>query len=105
MPAEPKLAITRSPSVTGVAEQYGFLLWVGSLAEYGVAFSHSSLPLLRSKHMSARFVPLESTGCVMNTRSPQTMGDEFPGPGSATRQRTFSFAPHFNGSSCSLVKP
>jgi hypothetical protein len=35
--------------------------------------------------------------CVTKTRSPQAMGEELQGPGSWTRHRTFSVAPHLTG--------
>src|SRR5437870_1287721 len=43
--------------------------------------------------------------CATKTRLPQTTGEEFPGPGSATRQRTFSFVLHFSGRFFSLETP
>src|SRR5262245_10489342 len=50
--------------------------------------------------MTVRRVLL-SAAWVMKTRSPQTIGEELPPSGSATFQRTFSFAPHLSGASVS----
>src|SRR5436190_17294407 len=43
--------------------------------------------------------------CETKTRSPQTMGDEFPRPGRSTRQRTFSLVPHLRGKLFSVETP
>src|SRR5260221_4214700 len=56
----------------------------------------SSLPFARSKHMSVRRFSF-STAWATNTRSPQTIGEELPGPGNSTRQRTFSLLLHLSG--------
>src|SRR5258705_5316338 len=45
------------------------------------------------------------TACETKTRSPQTMGEEFPRPGKSTRQRTFSLVPHLSGKSFSVETP
>src|SRR6185503_6264833 len=94
MPADPNHAITRSPSVTGVAEANGFVSCVGSFSGYSAPHCHSTLPSLRLTHMRVRRAP---TGCVRNTLSPQTIGDELPGSGNSVFQRTFCVALHFNG--------
>src|SRR5260370_40520872 len=96
MPAEPRLAMTRSPSVRGDAEQYGLVACVGSFSLYWVSCFHWSLPSARAKHFAARLV-LFSVAWVMKIRSPQTPGVELPGSGNSTFQRTFSVALHLSG--------
>jgi hypothetical protein len=50
----PKKATTRSPSVAGEAEQYGFWRFDGSLPSNLTAARHSSLPVFASNASSAR---------------------------------------------------
>src|SRR5262245_15231345 len=110
--------MTRSPSVTGEAEQKGFVGWVISFSLYTTSRCHRSLPSARRKHRTERFSaiawpPAEeppakfsgtrgghivtSSACVTKTRSPQMMGVEFPAEGSFTFQRTFSVSLHLRG--------
>src|SRR2546423_9375971 len=42
---------------------------------------------------------------VTNTRFAHTIGEELPGPGNGTRQRTFSLVLHFTGKSFSTEMP
>src|ERR1041384_1736919 len=81
--------MTRWPSVTGEAEQLGFVACVSSFSEYVTPDCQSNLPSRRSKHITVRR-PSLSLACVMKTRLPQTMGVELPRSGSGVRQRTFS---------------
>src|SRR5438477_9173147 len=46
-----------------------------------------------------------SIGCVMNTRSPHTIGVEFPRSGSGVFHRTFSVALQCSGRLVSVVTP
>ena len=59
---------------------------------------------MRLKHISVRLFSF-STACDTNTRSPHTMGEEFPGPGKGTCQRTFSVLLHLSGSIFSVETP
>ena len=94
--------MTRSPSVTGDAEQNGFVPCVGSFSFVVTPACQSCLPSARLRHRSVRRSP---TGCVTKMRSPQTMGVELPASGSGTRQRTFSSLLHFTGRFFSVEMP
>jgi len=104
MPAEPNHAITCWPSVTGDAEQYGFVWCVGSFSVYTVPTCHSNSPSARSRHISVRRCSF-SMAWVMKMRSPQTMGVEFPRSGSFTFQAMFSVSLHASGRSDSPETP
>src|SRR6266404_8762656 len=67
-------------------------------------FSHRTVPVARSKQMTPRLCPLP-VACTKKTRSPQTMGDEFPASGNDAFQRMFSLALHFNGGLASWEMP
>src|SRR5262245_42471425 len=97
-PADPRLAITRSPSVTQVADPYGLVPCVGSLPVKSTYRDHFSLPVLRSTHRTPRLAPL-SVACVRKMWSPQTTGDALPRSGSGDFQRTFSVGPQVSGGS------
>src|SRR3954469_18501803 len=92
---------------------------VGSGKSYVGPAVQSSAPVFRSTHINARRFPI---ACVTKTRSFQTIGEEFPASGSATRQTTlfvalheigapsspvapFRFGPRHCGQSCCLQKP
>src|SRR6266566_5681005 len=94
--------MTRSPSVTGEPEQYGFDGCVGSFSFVVTPCSQSNSPLARLRHLTIRRSP---TACVTNTRSPQTIGVELPGSGREIRHLTFSLVLHFTGRSFSSVMP
>src|SRR5690349_20224712 len=79
--------MTRSPSVTGVAEQYGLSRCVCSCSVYVGPDCQSCFPSARLKQITVRRLP---TAWVTKTRSPQTLGEELPRSGKSTRQRTFS---------------
>src|SRR5262245_58616751 len=83
--------MTIVPSVTGEAEQYGFVGCVSSFSLCVTPDCQSCLPLARSKHVSVRR-PSFSMACVTKTRSPQTIGVELPRSGKGVFQRTFSVA-------------
>src|SRR3954466_7034642 len=93
-----------SPSVAGVPAQYGFESLVRSSSVKVTPFCQRSLPSVRLKHISVRLFSF-STACDTNTRSPHTMGEEFPGPGKGTRQRTLSVLLHLSGSIASEETP
>src|SRR5262249_40725687 len=97
--------MTRSPSVSGVADQNELVPCVGSLGSNSTWRCQSSLPLARSRHHNARLCPGLSSDCEMNTRWPQITGDEFPSPGNATFQRTFSWSLQVSGKFFSAVCP
>ena len=88
--------MTRSPSVTGEAEPYGLVLCVRSAVFTCTPACQSCFPVLLSKQSKPRFLSA-ANGCVTNTRSPQTIGVEFPGSGKGARQRTLFVAFHFVG--------
>ena len=94
--------MTRSPSVTGDAEQNGFVPCVGSFSFVVTPASQSCLPSARFRHRSVRRL---ATGWVRKMRSPQTMGVELPGSGSGMRQRTFSVLLQFKGRFFSVEMP
>src|SRR3954469_11238557 len=75
---------------------------VGSGKSYVGPAVQSSAPVFRSTHINARRFPI---ACVTKTRSFQTIGEEFPASGSATRQTTLFVALHEIGAPSSSVAP
>src|SRR6266545_7328850 len=96
--------MTRSPSVTGEAEHSGLASCVSSFSLYVRPVCQSSLPLARSKLMTVRRCSA-SMAWVMKTRSPQTIGVEFPRSGSGVFQWIFFESLHSPGRFCSDVTP
>src|SRR5688572_11287630 len=97
-PTEPKNAMTRSPSTTGVADAKPFLSRTPvSGAVAGASALHSFLPSASAKQWIDRCLP-SALELVTKTRSPQTTGELFPFPGTGLRQRRFSLSDHFVGS-------
>src|SRR5262245_10279611 len=76
-----------------------FTSWWG----YATSFCQSCLPA-RSKHSRLRTVP-SLLAWVRKMRSPQMTGVPLPGWASLTFHLTFSFGPHFNGTSFSEQWP
>src|SRR5436190_639597 len=100
MPAELKLTMTRSPSVVGEAFVYGIPDQFCSLSGYSTSLFQSCLPSARSKQIRLRTVP-PLLARVRKIRSSQMIGVELPGCGSLIFHLTFSFGPHFVGTSFS----
>src|SRR5262245_33060874 len=96
--------MTRSPSVTGEAAQYGLVAWVTSLSTLFTPDCQSNFPSFRSKHINVRRLSF-STDCVTKMRLPQTMGVEFPRSGNGVRQRMFSFVVQRSGRFVSGERP
>src|SRR5438874_1193672 len=95
--------MTRFPSVTGDAAQYGLLSFIVSSGNsYTGPAVQRTFPFCRSTHINARRLPI---ACVTKTRSSQTIGEEFPGPGNFTRQTMLFVALHEIGKSFSSVSP
>src|SRR6185436_2468416 len=95
--------MTRSPSVTGDAAQYGLLSFiVNSGALYVGPAVQSCFPLNPSTQMTVLRLPI---ACVTRTRSPQTIGEEFPASGNSTLQITLFVALHEIGIFLSSVEP
>src|SRR5687768_6730525 len=77
------------PSVVAVAEAWLFFSYLCSTPEVGTCVSQRSLPSRRSYASIDTFVP-PSRLVVKNRWSFQTMGDEWPWPGTVTFHLTFS---------------
>jgi hypothetical protein len=81
------------PSVTGVAEAWPFLMDVLDRLHM-IAVSQRISPSVGGRERES-FRP--SPAPVRKMRSPKTMGEEFPLPGTATFQRTFLEPDHSSG--------
>lgn len=96
----PKKATTRLPSVTGVGAAWPVRADAISGHSSSISRVQRIRPVSRSRQSSARRKP-PSQAVVRNTRSPQTIGDDVPSPGSCVFQRTFFSALHTAGNPCS----
>src|SRR6185503_11165408 len=95
-PLLPNDAYTRTPSVAGVAEAWLFLGWRYSRVRSGGRnASQSILPSERRKQSTETRPSLYAV--VRNTRSAQTIGDEWPRPGTGIFHSTFSVSDHRSG--------
>src|SRR5262245_6977210 len=91
-----KLTQTCLPSVAGVLLAKLLSECFGSSGEVTTVRRHNSVPLTRSKARSKRSCVLGSQ-LVRKTRSPCTIGEEWPTPGTGAFQATLSAALHLRG--------
>src|SRR4051812_3303493 len=85
-----KKAKTCRPSVTGVGVACEFCSSFRPGSCRKTSRSHSTLPTLASTQMTWQEAP-PSVVLLMKTRSPQTIGDDQPTPGTSTDQATSAF--------------
>ena len=97
-------AYTRSPSVTGVGVAYEFCGCLLVFSWRKTSTCQSCLPSARAKARTRHDSP-PSAAVVMKTRSPQTIGDACPSPGTSAFHATFFVALHWVGRLVSLEIP
>src|SRR6516162_1259746 len=95
--------ITTCPSVAGVDDARVFFSLMCAL-EAEMLRAQSVLPVTASRLKSSRALPSLVVDCT-NSRLPQTMGEEFPGPGIGTFHRMPFFSSNWSGMSLALATP